>query len=49
MRYNFIITFDSGFYQLWNKMPDNEWQITFEYEQQLLNFMKMLLAKVEVV
>jgi hypothetical protein len=45
MRYNFIISFDSGFYQLWNKTSDNEWEITFEHEQQMLNFMKMLLEK----
>jgi hypothetical protein len=43
MKYNFVISYSMGSYRLWNKTKDNEWEVTFEYEQQMLKFMERLL------
>ena len=43
MKYNLIISYPDGSYHLWNKTKDNEWEITFEYEEQMLKFMQGLL------
>ena len=45
MKYKFIISYPDGHYHLWNAMPDNEWQVTFEYEEQMLKFMQRLLQE----
>ena len=45
MKYNLIISYPDGHYHLWNKMSGNEWEITFEYESQMFNFMYMLLQE----
>jgi len=47
MKYNLIISYPDGSYHLWNKVAGNEWQITFEYESQMLNFMYMLLQEAQ--
>ena len=43
MKYKFIISYPDGKYYLWNATKDNEWEVVFEYEEQMLNFMRMLL------
>ena len=43
MKYKLIISYPDGQYHLWNMMPDNEWNIVFEYEEQMLKFMERLL------
>ena len=43
MIYKFIISYPDGKYHLWNATKDNEWEVVFEYEEQMLNFMRMLL------
>lgn len=45
MKYSFIISYPHGKYHLWNATKDNEWEVVFEYEEQMLNFMKLLLEK----
>lgn len=47
MKYKLIISYPDGQYHLWNMMPDNEWEVTFEYESQMLNFMYMLLQEAQ--
>lgn len=47
MKYNLIISYPDGHYHLWNKMAGNEWEITFEYESQMFNFMYMLLQEAQ--
>ena len=43
MKYNFVISYRDGHYRLWNRTQDNEWEVTFEYEEQMLKFMERLL------
>lgn len=45
MKYNLHISYPDGQYHLWNRVQDNEWEVTFEYESQMLNFMYMLLQE----
>jgi CII-binding regulator of phage lambda lysogenization HflD len=46
MKYKFHISYPDGRYHLWNAMSGNEWQVMFEYEEQMLKFMRMLLEEV---
>ena len=41
-KYNLIIVFDCGYWQLENDVEDDRWQVTFEREEQALAFIKML-------
>ena len=47
MKYNFIISYPDGSYHLWNKSKDNEWVVVFEYEDQMLKFIQMLLENIK--
>lgn len=42
-KYNLVISYPVGKYVLWNNVYGNEWEIMFEYEEQLLKFLAMLL------
>lgn len=43
MKYKLLISYPNGQYILWNRTKDNEWQVTFEYEHQMILFLKELL------
>tara|TARA_A100000171_G_C2037232_1_gene98663 strand:- start:250 stop:390 length:141 start_codon:yes stop_codon:yes gene_type:complete len=42
MKYNLVIVFDCGRWQLNNDVEGERWQVSFEREEQVLVFIKML-------
>lgn len=43
MKYKLLISYNNGQFVVWNRTKDNEWEVSFEYDHQMILFLKELL------
>ena len=45
MKYKLHITYPDGSWHVWNQMPNNEWELTFEDRSSMMSFLTRLLGE----